>query len=161
MFFLSCLEQAPCLSYIHWILAGTRNLIHNTFLPLDRERVETKEGWERVETKEGFRNRIYIYSCKLHSKSTTLSDFVNQLSVKYHLKKMKIHSSTLLLHHCFCAFFSVFSVQFWNNYTFCCSLRESTQSFAWNGLQLREETFMSAKVRRFAHKSDSITIFAF
>ena len=59
--------------------------------------------------------RFYIYSCKLHSKSTTLSDFVNQLSVKYHLTKMKIHSSTLLLHRCFCAFFSVFSVHFWNN----------------------------------------------
>ena len=44
---------------------------------------------------------------------------------------------------------------------FCSSLRENTQSFALNGLQLREETFMSAKVQTFAHKSDSITIFAF
>ena len=43
------------------------------------------------------------------------------------------------------------------NYTFCCSLRENTQSFASNGDQQREDTFISAKKRTFAHKSDSMT----
>ena len=46
-------------------------------------------------------------------------------------------------------------------YTFCCSLRENTHSFVWNGDQQREDTFISAKKRTFAPKSDSITIFAF
>ena len=48
-----------------------------------------------------------------------------------------------------------------SNYTLCCSLRENTHSFAWKGDQQREDTFISAKKRTFAHKSDSITIFAF
>ena len=47
------------------------------------------------------------------------------------------------------------------HYTFCCSLRENTHSFASNGDQQGEDTFIRAKKRTFAHKSDSITIFAF
>ena len=46
-------------------------------------------------------------------------------------------------------------------YTFCCSLRENTHSFAWKGDQQRKDTFVSAKKQTFAHKSDSITIFEF
>ena len=46
-------------------------------------------------------------------------------------------------------------------YTFWCSLRENTLSFVWNGDQQCEDTFISAKKRTFAPKSDSITIFAF
>ena len=42
-------------------------------------------------------------------------------------------------------------------YTFCCSLRENTHSFVWNGDQQCEDTFISAKKRTFAPKSDSIT----
>ena len=49
-----------------------------------------------------------------------------------------------------------------NDYrTFCCSLRDNTHSFVWNGDQQRGDTFISAKKRTFAPKSDSITIFAF
>ena len=36
VFFLSCLEKVPCFSYICSILAGTRKLIHNTFLPFTK-----------------------------------------------------------------------------------------------------------------------------
>ena len=46
-------------------------------------------------------------------------------------------------------------------YTFCCSLREKTHSFAWNGDQQRDDTFISAKKRTCAYKSDSLTTFAF
>ena len=46
-------------------------------------------------------------------------------------------------------------------YTFCCSLRENTHLFAWNGDQQRKDTFISAKKRTFAHRSDSITIISF
>ena len=46
-------------------------------------------------------------------------------------------------------------------YTFCRLLAENTHSFAWNGDQQREDTFISLKKRTFAHISDSITIFAF
>ena len=40
-------------------------------------------------------------------------------------------------------------------------LRENTHSFVWNSDQQREDTFIGAKKRTFAPKSDSITIFAF
>ena len=53
------------------------------------------------------------------------------------------------------------STRIWTFYTFCCSLRENTHSFAWKGDQQREDTFISVKKRTFAHKTDSITIFAF
>ena len=46
-------------------------------------------------------------------------------------------------------------------FTFCCSLRENTHSFVWNGDQQHGDTFISAKKWTFAPKSDSITIFAF
>ena len=39
-------------------------------------------------------------------------------------------------------------------YTFCCSLRENTKSFAWNVDQWCEDTFISAYVRTFPHKSE-------
>ena len=44
-------------------------------------------------------------------------------------------------------------------YTFFCSLRENTHSFARIVDQQREDTLISAKKPTFAHKSDSITIF--
>ena len=32
--------------------------------------------------------RFYIYSCKLHNKALTLSDFANQIEIKYQLEKL-------------------------------------------------------------------------
>ena len=33
--------------------------------------------------------RFYIYSCKLHNKALTLSDFANQIEIKYQLEKFR------------------------------------------------------------------------
>ena len=46
-------------------------------------------------------------------------------------------------------------------YTFCCSLRGNTHSFALRGKQLRQNTIIRDKKPSFAGKSDSLTIFAF
>ena len=32
--------------------------------------------------------RFYIYSCKLHNKALTLSDFAKQIEIKYQLEKL-------------------------------------------------------------------------
>ena len=34
--------------------------------------------------------RFYIYSCKLHNKALTLSDFAKQIEFKYQLEKIVI-----------------------------------------------------------------------